>query len=98
MEKQREYDFICEAVMTENNTLLCYSHQGSYNLAIVDSGGVMLKNGKYLGHFPKIFHGSDRTFLSPISALSYWEEQPVLRYNGVLSEESNFLILKWTVK
>lgn len=101
MEKQREYDFICEAVMNETNTLLCYSHQGSYNLAMVDFGGEILKNGKYLGRFPKVFHGNDKVLLSPVSAneyLSYWKEQPVTHYNGVLSDESNFMILKWSVK
>ena len=101
MGKQREYDFINEAVINEKNILICYARQGNYNLAIIDSDGTILKNGRYSGHFPKIFHGSDKELLSPISAdeyLSYWEKLPVIHYNGIVSPESNFMILKWIMK
>ena len=36
MGKQREYDFINEAVINEKNILICYVRQGNYNLAIID--------------------------------------------------------------
>lgn len=101
MGKQREYDFINEAVVNEKNILLCYARQGKYNLVIIDSDGTILKSGRYSGHFPKMFHGNDKEFLSPVSAdeyLSYWEKLPVIHYNGIVSPESNFLILKWIMK
>ena len=101
MGKQREYDFINEAVINEKNILLCYARQGNYNLVIIDSDGTILKSGRYSGHFPKIFHGSDKELLSPVSAdeyLSYWEKLPVIHYNGIVSSESNFMILKWIMK
>jgi hypothetical protein len=101
MGKQREYDFINEAVINEKNILICYVRQGNYNLAIIDFDGTILKNGRYSGHFPKVFHGSDKELLSPVSAdeyLSYWEKLPVIHYNGIVSPESNFMILKWIMK
>ena len=101
MEKQRDYDFISEVVINEDNMLLGYIHQGRYNLAIIGSDGSIVRNGQYSGHFPKTFHGSNKELLSPISAdeyLTYWEKLPVTHYNGIISPESNFMILKWTMK
>lgn len=101
MNKQKDYDFISEAVINEDNILLCYSHKGNYNLAIINSDGTILKNGRYSGHLPKIFHSYDKEFLSPFSAdeyLTYWKELPIIHSNYTISPESNFMILKWTMK
>lgn len=101
MQKQRDYDFIVEAVVGEDNTLLCYACGGNYNLAVIDANGVVLRNGRYIGRFPKVFRGSDKAYLSPVSAdeyLSHWKDLPIKHYNGAISPESNFMILKWTMK
>lgn len=101
MEKQRNYDFISEVVINEDNMLLCYIRQGNYNIAIIDSDGTILKNGQYSGHFPKTFRGNNKELLSPISAdeyLSYWKKLPIIHHSDTISPESNFMILKWTMK
>lgn len=100
MGKQREYDFISEVIINDDSILLGYILRGSYHVAIIDSDGIILRNGQYSGHFPKTFRGS-KELLSPISAdeyLSYWKELPIIHYRDTISPESNFMILKWTVK
>lgn len=101
MAKQRTYDFIQEALVGNDNFLFCYACQGKYNLAVIDAKGNILKNGRYEGRFPKVFRGDGNTFLSPVSPgeyLSYWETLPIVHYKGHVSPESNFMIMKWTLK
>ena len=101
MQRQREYDFLHEAVINEKYALFCHAHQGDYNLAVADSEGNLLKNGRFQGRFPKTFHGQGEELVSTVSAneyLTYWKEQPIVQCKDSIAEEDNFLLLKWTVK
>ena len=65
------------------------------------SDGVILQQGHYQGRFPKVFHGSDGEFVSPISVeeyIEYWKEQEMKLYTDSVGIEDNFLLLRWKLK
>lgn len=101
MSKQRDYDYLYEmAVAEKGKIMLHYICRGEFNFAVV-SDGVILQQGHYQGRFPKVFHGSDGEFVSPISVeeyIEYWKEQEMKLYTDSVGIEDNFLLLRWKLK
>lgn len=98
-------DFIMNYAVTKDKMLIIYVHQGPLCVAFIDlSDGSVISN-KVLNdiHFPNIFCSidDDGTFVSPISIesyMEYWKNSGVKQPDFMVSDDDNYLLMKWKLK
>ena len=98
-------DFIMNYVVTQDKMLIIYVHQGPLCIGVVDlSVGSVISN-RILNdvHFPNIICPIDDTgsFVSPISIesyMEYWKTSGVKQPDFQVSDDDNYLLMKWKLK
>lgn len=99
MAEQLNYNWIKDCLITSDFTFVGYIYGGRYALSIVANDGTPIKSGYYEGRFPEGVASNDGYIYSLIATdayLGYWQNIDMkIKPAKDVSENTNFLILKW---
>ncbi len=101
-ENQINYDWIMGFVPTATNYILNYIKGGEMKIAIFNHDMKVVKNGNFLGLFPRSFPTSTDTIVSTVTLDEYfgfWSTSENYKECGMpkMTDESNMLLMEWTI-
>lgn len=100
MQKQMEYDWLMNVIITKDKILAGYVAGGAYNVSVNKWSGENILNGQYRGYTIEGVAGQDGhiyTVVYPDDYLDSWKTRDVVHPAQDPTEDSNPLILKWHI-
>lgn len=99
MTEQLNYNWIKDCLITSDYTFVGYIYEGRYALSIISNDGTPIKSGYYEGRFPEGVASNNGYIYSLVATDAYWGywQNIDLKIKPAkdVSENTNFLILKW---
>lgn len=102
MEKQMDYNWIKDCIITKEAILISYVFDCSYSILLMNHQGDVLASGKYSGYSFEGFAGDDGYIYTPVSPDSYLDYWQTVGFNikpaSDVTEDTDFILLKWRIK